>query len=204
MSGTTLSMRERILDAAFSAFMRLGYGGASTSEIARLAQVSKRDLYAQFGSKHAMLTDCIIERARRMRRDLTLPAPTSLAALRETLIAFGVTNLLEISQPEVLATFRLAISEAESAPEVARALDTHGRQETERALIELLTSARDLGWLHGAEPEAMARLFSGVLMGGGLLVRLLMGVAPAPDEAAARQRAEAATTALFGAHGAPA
>ena len=57
MSGTTLSMRERILDAAFSAFMRLGYGGASTSEIARLAQVSKRDLYAQFGSKHAMLTD---------------------------------------------------------------------------------------------------------------------------------------------------
>ena len=68
MSESHPSIRERILEAAFSAFMRLGYGGTSTAEIARLARVSKRDLYANFSSKQAKLAACVTERAERMRR----------------------------------------------------------------------------------------------------------------------------------------
>src|SRR5258708_6745996 len=74
MSASTLTIRERILEAAFTAFMRFGYGGTSTAQIARLARVSKRDLYANFGSKQAMLASCVTERAERMRRPLELPA----------------------------------------------------------------------------------------------------------------------------------
>ena len=66
--GSRRSTRERVLTAAFATFRKHGFSGASTLEIARRAQVSKRDLYALFGSKHAMLTACIGERTRRMRR----------------------------------------------------------------------------------------------------------------------------------------
>ena len=89
MSDATPSTRDRILEAAFDAFMRFGYSGASTAQIARLARVSKRDLYAHFGSKQAMLAACVSERAGRMRQPLSLPTPTDRKGLHETLIQFG-------------------------------------------------------------------------------------------------------------------
>jgi AcrR family transcriptional regulator len=201
MSQAPPPMRERILEAAFTAFMRHGYGGTSTARIARLAQVSKRDLYAHFGSKQAMLAECVIERSERMRHQLTLPEPTSREGLNETLVAFGTTMLLEISRPEVLATYRLAILEVENAPDVARTLDRHGREENAQAVIDLLAAARGRGLLRGGEPVDMSGLFMGVLMGGGLLVRWLMRVAAPPTETEARQRAEAAARSLFRAYG---
>ena len=144
-----------------------------------------------------MLACCVIERSARMRHQLTLPAPTDGNGLRETLIAYGMAVVLEISQPEVLATYRLAIVEAENAPDVALTIERHGRVENADALIGLLAAARDRGLLGGGEPAAMADLFQAVLMGGAILVRLLMRVAAPLTEAEARQRAEAATRSLF-------
>jgi AcrR family transcriptional regulator len=201
MSEIPPSMRERILDAAFTAFMRHGYGGASTAQIARIAQVSKRDLYAHFGSKQAMLAHCVIERAERMRHQLSLPPPTDRAGLSETLVAYGTAVVLELSRPEVLATYRLAILEAENAPDVALTLDRHGRVENTAALIGLLTSARDRGLLVGGEPADMADLFQSMLMRGAMLVRMLMRVVASPTETEARERAEAAVSSLLRLYG---
>ena len=75
--GSDGSTRERALSAAFAVFRKRGFAGASTLEIASRAQMSKRDLYALFGSKHDMLTACIRERAGRMRQTLDLAAPIS-------------------------------------------------------------------------------------------------------------------------------
>jgi AcrR family transcriptional regulator len=51
-----LPPRQRaILAAAFSVLMDQGYAGASTLEIATRAKVSKRELYAEFGSKQGIL-----------------------------------------------------------------------------------------------------------------------------------------------------
>src|SRR5215467_12649400 len=69
------SIRERILAAAFKAFMEKGYAATSTLEIATRAKVSKRDLYATFGTKQAMLVGCIASRATRMRLAPQLPTP---------------------------------------------------------------------------------------------------------------------------------
>jgi AcrR family transcriptional regulator len=203
MSDTPPSIRERILDAAFSAFMRLGYDGASTAQIARLARVSKRDLYAHFGSKQAMLAGCVRERSERMRRPLSLPKPTDRDSLQRILVEFGVAVVREVSRPEVLATYRLAIAEAENAPDIASTLDRHGRAANVEALIDLLTNAREQGLLTGGDPTEMAGLFLAVLMSWGILVRMLMRVAPAPSEAEARQRAETAASCLLRLHGRP-
>jgi AcrR family transcriptional regulator len=201
MSDATSRVRQRILDAAWTAFARHGYGGASTSEIARLARVSKRDLYAQFDSKQAMLATCVLERAERMRRPLALPPPSDRAGLAATLIAYGTASLPERGRPEVLAVYRLAIQEAGSAPELAATLDRLGRGEALSRLTDLFADATARGLLRGAAPAEMARLFHTLLVGDERLVRMLMGVAPPPTEAEARARAERAVRRLFQLHG---
>src|SRR5215471_8016135 len=65
------AVRERILEAAFEAFMTSGYATASTLEIANRARVSKRELYSLVGNKQQMLIACIGERS---TRRLTVPA----------------------------------------------------------------------------------------------------------------------------------
>src|SRR5215471_12672731 len=100
-------MRDRILGAAFEAFTEDGYAETSTLEIAARAKVSKRDLYANFGSKHAVLVACIKRRADRMRLPPDLPAPRSRQMLAATLTGFATNLVGEVSHPSVIATFRL-------------------------------------------------------------------------------------------------
>lgn len=50
---------DRIISAAFRAFMENGYGNTTMLEIATRAKVSKRDLYASFSNKQAVLLACI-------------------------------------------------------------------------------------------------------------------------------------------------
>ncbi len=135
-------IHERILGAAFQAFTEEGYAGTSTLDIATRAKVSKRDLYANFASKHAVLVACIKSRADRIRPSPDLPAPNNRQMLASTLTAFATNLVLEISHPSVIATFRLAIAEATRSPEIAQALDTAGRDATRGALAELLASAQ--------------------------------------------------------------
>jgi len=181
------------MGAAFSLFMERGYSGTSTLDVARRARVSKRDLYAAFGSKHAMLVACIAERTERMKQPLKLPVPTGRAALAATLAAFGRTLLLEVSRPEVLATQRLAIAESERAPELAQALDELGRVGNRLALTAVLAAAQANDLLAAAQPEEIADMFVALLWRGGLITRLLLRVSEAPDEAERAQRARFAT-----------
>ena len=120
-------VRERILRAAMEAFMELGYTEASTLKIATRAQVSKRELYALFGNKQAMLAACIADRAGRMQLPTELPPPRNREELAAMLSKLGATVLREVSHPGVMAVFRLAIMEAQRAPEVAMTLETARR-----------------------------------------------------------------------------
>src|SRR5689334_12935331 len=124
--------RGRILEAAFAAFMEKGYAATSTLEIATRARVSKRELYALVGNKQEMLALSIRERARRLQAPADLPVPHDRDTLAQILTSFGTQLVREISDPKVIAVFRLAIAEAIHAPEVAQTLDAIGR-ETSRA-----------------------------------------------------------------------
>jgi AcrR family transcriptional regulator len=114
--GGETAVRGRILEAAFAAFMKNGYAATSTLEIATRARVSKRELYATVGNKQQMLIACISERARRLRLAADLPAPDNREALSRMLASFGTQLVREISDPRVVAVFRLAIAEAVQAP----------------------------------------------------------------------------------------
>src|SRR5690348_12260767 len=124
------AVRERILEAAFTAFMKSGYATTSTLEIATRARVSKRELYALVGNKQQMLIACIRRRAKRLDVPADLPVARDRATLEPVLASLGAKLLREISDPTVIAVFRLAIAEAVQAPEVARTLNSIGRERS--------------------------------------------------------------------------
>lgn len=188
--------RSRIIDAAFGVLMEHGYAGASTREIAKRASVSKRELYALFGSKQGILAAMVAGRTARMRLPLALPAVEDRGTLAETLVRFGTALLREASDPAVMALFRLAIIEAERSPDAARALDEEGRKANRAALVEFLARARSAGLIAGAAPETMAAQFLALLW-GDLLMTLLLRRADAPTFPEIEQRARDAAGALL-------
>ena len=192
-------VRERILGAAFKAFTEDGYAATSTLEIARGAKISKRDLYANFGSKHDVLVACIKSRADRMRLPPDLPTPRSRQMLASTLTGFAAKLVREVSHPAVIATFRLAIAEATRSPEIAQALDVAGRNAAHSALAELLANVQSIGLVGPGEPREMAAQFLGLLW-ENLMVGLLLGVTALPGPADAERRATKATAAFMQLH----
>ncbi len=190
------SVRQRILTAAFAAFMERGYAETSMREIAARAHVSKRELYALVGNKQRMLAACISERAQRLKAPAGLPEPRDRESLAQGLAAFGVRLLSEISDPVVIAVFRLAIAEAVRAPEVAQILDSAARKITRAALTEIMTKARSSRLL-GGDPITMTKQFAGLLLRGDLILELLLRVIDRPSASEIARRAHDATAAFL-------
>ncbi|HJZ64800.1 MAG TPA: TetR/AcrR family transcriptional regulator [Candidatus Acidoferrum sp.] len=190
--GDETAVRERILEAAFAAFMKSGYATTSTLEIATRARVSKRELYKLVGNKQEMLIACISERAKRFDVPAELPLLPDRETLAQVLVSFGKKFVHEVSDRAVIGVFRLAIAEAVQAPEVARALDSSGREASRAALRKIMAEAQASGLLTG-RPAELAEQFAGLLW-RDLLVSLLLGVVarPNPREIAGRARGAAA------------
>ncbi len=190
--------RKRILESAFTAFTKSGFAQASMLEIATQARVSKRELYTLVGNKEEMLVACIRERARRLQAPVDLPSPRSREALAKLLSAFGTQLIREVSHPTVVAAFRLAIAEAVHAPEVARALDSIGRDTVRTALCKIMADAAACGLLEG-RPIELAEQFGGLLW-GDLMVSRLLGVAAQPNARESARRAGDAAAAFLRLH----
>ncbi len=186
---------DRIIGAAFTAFMENGYGNTTMLEIATRAKVSKRDLYANFSSKQAVLLACIANRAARMRLPPDLPTPRNREMLAATLTALGQTVLREVCEPAVTAIYRLAVTEAERSPEAAKTLNA-SRFVNRDALADLLAKAQTAGILGDGNPQQMMEQFFGLLWGDLLLNRLLGGTGP-PRPAEIERRSRDATEAFL-------
>ncbi len=194
-------VRARILEAAFSAFMERGFAATSTLEIATRARASKRELYAEFDSKQDMLLACIRQRAERLRLPVDLPEISDRTTLERALVAFGSQLLREVSDPAVVAVFRLAIAEAVHAPEVAQTLSDVAMAASREAVREIMRRAIDARLLGGGAPE-MAEHFFGLLWGSRML-GLLLNTAERPSTKEIAARAESAASAFLAVYPAP-
>src|SRR5579862_5407591 len=188
-------VRDRILTAAFEAFMERGYAATSTLEIATRARVSKRELYVLVGNKQKMLVAAIGERAKRLQAPADMPILRDRATLAQVLTALGTQLMREVSDPTVVAVFRLAIAEAIQAPEVARTLDSVGRETGRAALRHIMSESRAAGLIAG-RPADLAGQFFGLLW-RDLLISLLLGVARRPHPRAIEARAREAAAAFL-------
>ena len=191
--------RRALLIAAVGVLMEKGYARASTLEIATRARVSKRELYGEFGSKRGIL-EALIELS---ATDMQLPlVPAEIGdrhALASALTGYGVAALTTLSNPYVLAMYRVAIAEAPGNTELGEILDASGRQPNRRALIEIMRRGQAAGFLGPGEPIRIAQEFFALLI-GDLMVWLLVGVAEPPDADEIRSRAERATKATLALH----
>jgi AcrR family transcriptional regulator len=192
-------IRDRVLRAAFTLFSQNGFSSTSMLDIVTRARLSKRDLYALFNNKHAVLAACINERVQQMRRPLDAPAsvPQTRDELAALLVEVGVSMMKTACRPEVLTVFRLAISESDRAPEIGRTLDSLGREGNQKALTELIRKAQSRGLLPAGDPSVLAARYLAVLW-GDLLIRLLLRVREAPAQREIEARARAATETLIG------
>jgi AcrR family transcriptional regulator len=200
-SDGSADVRERILTAAFEAFVERGYAASSTLEIATRARVSKRELYALVGNKQKMLVTAIGERAKRLQTAANMPMLRDRATLAQVLTAFAIQTVREVSDPDVVAVFRLAIAEAVQAPEVARTLDSVGREANRAALRQIMSESRAAGLIVG-RPADLAEQFAGLLW-RDLMINLLLGVAQRPNPRAIEARASEATEAFLRLHPRP-
>jgi hypothetical protein len=98
----------------------------------------------------------------------------------------------------VIAVFRLAIGEAVQAPEVAKALDSIGREATRAALRQIMVRAEASGLLSG-RPAELGEQFA-VLLWGNLMIGLLLGVAERPNQRDIAARARDVTAAFLQIH----
>ena len=196
-------VRERILAAAFAAFTERGFAAASTLDIATRARVSKRELYALFSSKQQMLIACISERVSRMGLRADSAAPRNRPELETRLAQFGALLLRELSEPEVVAVYRLAVSEADRSPQVGQALDRYGSRAAYAALRAIFEGAQSARLLSdNANLDELVSRFMSLLL-DDLLMSLALGLRNRPDGRDIERRSSEAARAVLGLAGAP-
>lgn len=180
--------RAAMLVAAYECFVEHGVSGATTDEIARRARVSKREIYRLFGSKEALFSELVRERAAVMRGALELAPSDGREAALDTLERFGREFLGLLAQPTTVAVYRLAMSEAARLPELGRQLDAEGRGNVMGALVRWMADAKARGALPVPDVERAAGSFMALLM-ADLQVRLALGAAPTPTPEEVARRA---------------
>jgi AcrR family transcriptional regulator len=193
--------RRAILAAAFEVLMDKGYAGASTLDIATRAKVSKRELYAEFGSKRGILEAMITTTAERMKVSLEAHDIADRKSFAQALTRYGISTLAELTHPAVVAINRLAVAEADRDSELGQILDRQGRTPHRDALAALFTKAQSAGILGPGDPYRMGGQFFSLLF-GDLMLRLLLGVTQPPDAREIKRRTAAATEAVLALNGA--
>jgi TetR/AcrR family transcriptional regulator, mexJK operon transcriptional repressor len=160
--------RQAILAAATEVFVRHGYLGATTDQVAAAAAVSKQTVYKQFGDKQHLFAEVIGVTTTGVADRLGRVVAATLGDVRDVRTALRDLArgfLHGLLQPDVLRLRRLVIAEADRFPEVGRAWFEHG---FDRALVILGQALRDLeerGLLHDlGDPRLAAYQFAGLVM----------------------------------------
>ncbi|MGA1984237.1 MAG: TetR/AcrR family transcriptional regulator [Acidobacteriaceae bacterium] len=110
----------RIVTAALEVFSEYSFRDATTDEIARRARVSKRDIYAKFPNKHALLAAVVNMAllAGNERLNQVVSLTQEATSLRERLEVIGFAMVNEILSPTAGFLTRLVASESINQPNI--------------------------------------------------------------------------------------
>jgi TetR/AcrR family transcriptional repressor of mexJK operon len=108
----------RILAASFDVFSEYSFQDATTAEIARRAQVSKRDLYAHFPDKHSLLIAVVSNLLKAEEASIaeSIARAQVLASLREKLEVVGLTLVAQALSTPMSVIVRHVTSESIDRP----------------------------------------------------------------------------------------
>lgn len=160
-----------LLGVARRCFIANGYGATSMAEVARVARVSKRTLYARFPSKADLFRAILDEQIQQTGGGVPLRGakPKTLEA---TLRIYAERTLRESLASEILQLNRLIYSEAGRFPELGDAAWAR-RQVGVRQVAEHIREYAIQDGVPCRNPEAAAELFIDILSGryGGMMLR---------------------------------
>jgi AcrR family transcriptional regulator len=169
-AGTSRSERRRqaIIRAATEVFLRQGYLGTTTDQVAARASVSKQTLYRYFADKEHLFAELILDTTIRTADGLcNIVASTLQDAqdVRKALRDVADGWLDGMLQPDVVRLRRLVIAEAERFPEAGRAWFDRGFDRALVILGEALQHLADRGLLHNlSDPTLAADQFAGLVL----------------------------------------
>lgn len=197
--------RAAIIDAAVDVFLRNGYLGATTDEVATRAAVSKQTLYKHFADKQNLFAEVIHDSTIQVGEGLATAAADALrdakdvrTGLREVADIF-LRNMLK---PEVIRLRRLVIAEADRFPEVGKAWYERGFERTLAAVGDAIKGLADRGLLHNvADPTLAAHQFAGLVMYQPLNQLMFTGTGTRPSPARLRKLADAAVEMFLAMYG---
>jgi AcrR family transcriptional regulator len=117
--GTTQEERiARILDVTLEVFSEFSFDDATTAEIAKRARFSKRDIYAYFPDKQALLIGLVNREMRRQNETFqnTIANSQKLDDIRKKLEFIGMAIVKDTVSPTMAVVRRLVISKSISQP----------------------------------------------------------------------------------------
>jgi TetR/AcrR family transcriptional repressor of mexJK operon len=195
----TVSPKRAVIEkAAARVFLRDGFAGASMDAIAREAQVSKATLYSHFQGKDDLFGAIVRANCQQMLVDIESSVAAGLGP-RELLCAVGLKFLKSMMSDEVMAVYRILVSEAVRFPALGRAVQNAGPGPSCNGLADYLRDQTAKGALAVADADVAADQFFGAVM-GGIHFRRLIGVDKAATPGEMKFRVETAVEAFLAAH----
>ncbi|MEQ1648048.1 MAG: TetR/AcrR family transcriptional regulator [Hyphomicrobiaceae bacterium] len=165
--------RTRILMAAAEILQTKGYAAMTTLEVAQAAGISKRDLYARFANKDALVAALVLEGVQEMLAPVRLEPPVSREAFYAGLTAFGCKFLADMLSPARLQFYRLAIGEVQTNPAIGQALLKEGTEATTMAIGAYFGEAQARRIVKFPNVHAAVGVYFYMLMGDRMVTHLL-------------------------------
>ncbi|RFB79804.1 TetR/AcrR family transcriptional regulator [Methylovirgula sp. 4M-Z18] len=188
----TAGKRAAVLDAAATAFLSVGYLGASMDEIAEMAGVSKQTIYTYFSNKEAlfvaMASALSNEASDRVHKDV--PEFTDEDDLELYLVDYAVRQLQVVLTPRILQLRRLVIGEVGRFPELGAALYAGGPGRAIAALATAFERLATRGLLSVRDPLLAATQFNWLIMSAPLNRAMLLGDTAIPSAKELRTHAK--------------
>jgi TetR/AcrR family transcriptional regulator, mexJK operon transcriptional repressor len=157
-NGLSPERRARILAGATTVFVAQGYEGASMSQIAALANVSKGTLYNYFPSKEELFAAFVWQHCDQFVLEI-FGDPQVDAPLDTELSRIGRVMLKMMVSPTGQAVFRVVVMEAAKFPDLAKAFMAAGPQATVNRLAAWLAAQNQAGRLTTPDPQFAAEQF---------------------------------------------
>jgi AcrR family transcriptional regulator len=181
--------RRVLIDAAEVVFVRSGYHTATMDDVAHQAGMSKKTVYQIFPAKAALFEALVGERLAVMAQPLVDDSCDPIVAITDFMTVVATTLL----SPGLLAITRLMITDTPRSPEIT---DTLKRQLSFNALERFLCNQQACGRITIDDPQEVAGMFFGTVM-GDLTIKLLLNLETPPTPERIRNRVERATQIFF-------
>ena len=133
---------KRILDASLEVFTEFSFEDATTGEIAGRSRMSKRDLYALFPNKQALLMAVVMREMQLQERKFrdTIASTARLRGLRSKLDLIGIALVEDMLSPSMGVVRRLVITESLKQPFLGNLFYESGVAQQCKHLSEVLAS----------------------------------------------------------------